>query len=258
MSLAFFDIDGTLLAKPSLERRFFHELRGQEKIPAANYFVWLAEIGRRASGHFWAAIHANKMYLRGVSAEAPFVVGKNRGDAWLPEFFPAAMQRVWWHVLRGDSIVLVSGTLAPLADMVKFALERELLWRGVQGRVSVLATQMEVFDGRWTGRVLGAPMFGEAKARALSDFAKARQIALLKCSAYGDSWLDRWMLAAVGRPFAINPARRLQRLARLRGWPTLRWTHGPVRRAGQQRETKNVAKRDCRWTALRKKDLAAR
>src|SRR5258708_780351 len=63
---AFFDIDGTLLAKPSLERRFFAELRWQGKIPAQNSFFWLTEALRLGARDFRAVTHANKAYLRGV------------------------------------------------------------------------------------------------------------------------------------------------------------------------------------------------
>jgi HAD superfamily hydrolase (TIGR01490 family) len=242
MSVAFFDIDGTLLAQPSLERRFFRELRWQGKIPARNYIAWLAEMIRQGPRDIWTAVHGDKMYLRGVPTNILCTTGETRGTAWLPEFFPAAMQRVWWHALRGDLMVLVSGTLEPLAAIVKFALERELLWRGVQSKVSVLATQLEVCNGRWTGRICGPAMFGESKARAVKDFAAAREISLSQCSAYGDSSLDRWMLAAVGHPFAVNATPGLRRMARLRGWPMLEWSHSAVRTAGEQRPLRSGLK----------------
>jgi HAD superfamily hydrolase (TIGR01490 family) len=242
MSIAFFDIDGTLLARPSLERRFFHELRRQKKIPAKNYFAWLAEMFRQAPRDLWTSVHGNKMYLRGVPANTLCASGETSGTAWLPEFFPAAMQRVWWHALRGDSIVLVSGTPEPLAAIVKFALERELLWRGVESKVSVLATQLQICNGQWSGRISGPPMFGEAKARAVKDFAAAHNISLPQCSAYGDSSQDRWMLAAVGHPFAINATPRLRRVARLGSWPMLEWSHSAVRTAGEQRPLRSTLK----------------
>ena len=97
MSIAFFDIDGTLLAKPSLERRFFRELRRQRRIPAGNYFAWLAEAVRLAPRDAWAATHANKMYLRGVSAEALCAAFNNPSAAWLLGFFS-----------RGDAARLVA------------------------------------------------------------------------------------------------------------------------------------------------------
>src|SRR5437660_11955977 len=71
MSAAFFDIDGTLLAKPSLERRFFWQLYRQGKIPARNYFLWLAEMMRLRFGFrgLRAAAQSNKAYLCGVSLD---------------------------------------------------------------------------------------------------------------------------------------------------------------------------------------------
>lgn len=248
MGAAFFDIDGTLLAKPSLERRFAWELFRSRKIPAANCFAWLAEAVRLGLRDTRLMLHANKMHLRNVAEDLVLeraATGRAIPGNALPEFFPAAVQRVWWHALRGDSIVLVSGTLAGLAQIVKYALERELLWRGVETKISVLATRLEICDGCCSGRVDGVAMFGEAKALAIINFALARNISLLQCSGYGDSSLDRWMLAAVGHPFAVNSTSRLRRIARMRGWQMLEWTHCPVRTAGEQR-------------ALKLKDEAAR
>jgi HAD superfamily hydrolase (TIGR01490 family) len=232
---AFFDIDGTLLTKPSLERRFFWELQRRGKIPARNYLAWLAEtlrLGLRDLRDLRAAVQTNKSYLRGVRAEISFASSADRG---CPGFFPAAMQRVWWHALRGDAIVLVSGTLAPLAEIVQFALERELLWRGVECKISLIATKLEILNGCWTGRVAGAAVFGEEKALAIKELARAQNISLARCSAYGDSSLDRWMLAGVGHAFAVNPTWRLRRIARSRGWQILHWTHCAVRTASEQR-----------------------
>jgi len=233
---AFFDVDGTLLAKPSLERRFFWELQRRGKIPARNYLAWLAEtlrLGLRDICDLRAAVQTNKSYLRGVRAEIPFASSADRGSA-LPGFFPAAMQRVWWHALRGDAIVLVSGTLAPLAEIVQFAMERELLWRGVECKISLIVTKLEILNGCWTGRVAGAAVFGEEKALAIKELARVQNISLARCSAYGDSSLDRWMLAGVGHAFAVNPTRRLLRIARSRGWQILHWTHCAVRTASEQ------------------------
>jgi HAD superfamily hydrolase (TIGR01490 family) len=242
---AFFDIDGTLLAKPSLERRFFWELQRRGKIPARNCLAWLAETIRLAFDdprQLRAVAQTNKSYLRGVRAQIPFASGADHGsgrpDGCLPEFFPAAIQGVWWHALRGDAIVLVSGTLAPLAEIVQFALERELLWRGVECKIFVIATRLEISAGYWTGSVAGAAIFSEEKVAAIKEFARAQNISLARCSAYGDSSLDRWMLAAVGHALAVNPTRRLWRIARLRGWPILSWTHCAVRTASEQRTAK--------------------
>jgi phosphoserine phosphatase len=104
----------------------------------------------------------------------------------------------------------------------------------VETKISVAATQLEIRDGRLTGRVAGEAMFGEAKARALRDFARAANTSLEQCSAYGDSSLDRWMLAAAGHSFAVNPTTRMHRIARSRGWEILQWTDSPLETAREQ------------------------
>ncbi len=63
---AFFDLDGTLVALPSLERRFFLALRYRRAIPVGSYFLWPLEALRLMPSGITAMLQANKMYLRGV------------------------------------------------------------------------------------------------------------------------------------------------------------------------------------------------
>jgi HAD superfamily hydrolase (TIGR01490 family) len=230
MSIAFFDVDGTLLPHPSLESRFFWNLVRQGKIPATNYLRWIAQMFRIGATNLATAAQSNKMYLSRVptSVLSPF---ETRQDRWIPAFFPAAIQRVWSHALHGDEIVLVSGTLAPLADIVKAALERELLCRGIETLIAVLATRLVAHNGRWTGSIGGAPMFGEAKRTAAKEFASSRGVALAQCSAYGDHALDRSLLETVGNPVAVNPTPGLRRIASQNGWQAVCWRPYPQRTA---------------------------
>ena len=223
MSIAFFDVDGTLLPHPSIERRFFWELFRSGKIPSGNCFWWMAEAARLWAANRPSAMWANKRYLRGVPQSVFVDVMVRWLRPGLPKFFPAAIQRVWWHAQRGDAIVLVTGTLAPLAEIVKAGLERELRWRGVEASISVLATKLEFRAGRWTGNIDGSLMLDRAKASAVREFASARGVALARCSAYGDHEMDRWMLASVGNAFAVNPRPKLRPLARHHGWLVMHW-----------------------------------
>src|SRR5579862_6842805 len=224
MSIAFFDVDGTLLPHPSLERRLFWNLLRRGEISDPSCLRWIMRSVRLGLWNFKATARSNRTYLYGVPS-----IALEGSSSPLPEFFPAAMQRVWWHALRGDTIVLLTGTLAPLASNVKLALERELRWRGLEASVQVIATRLEVKNARCTGSVLEAPIFGEQKASALVEFAAAADIALCDCFAYGDHHADRWMLAAAGKPFAVNPTPALRRLALRHGWRILSWTPCPSR-----------------------------
>jgi phosphoserine phosphatase len=141
----------------------------------------------------------------------------------VPHFFPKAEERVAWHAKQGHAIVLVSGTLEPLASAAALALVLRLAVNGITSSVGVCATRLAEAGGMWTGRVLGEAMFGEAKARAVKKLAGEMPLDLSRSYAYGDGANDRWLLAAVGKPAAVNPSRRLACIAQERGWPILHW-----------------------------------
>ncbi|MHB8499471.1 MAG: HAD family hydrolase [Candidatus Acidiferrales bacterium] len=239
---AFFDLDGTLIARPSMEKRFFSSLRYRRVIGIRNYLLWLAEAMRLAPRGLNQIMHTNKLYLRGVRAdvegsggtEIPVRLitkneasknGERRRQARMsvPPFYPEAIERVAWHVERRHWIVIVSGTLEPLAERAARVLEAELGERGQASDIRVCATRLEEKNEKWTGRIAGEAMFGEAKARAIRRLAAEADLDLERCFAYGDSSSDRWMLETVGRPAAVNPSHDLARIARRNNWPVLRW-----------------------------------
>src|SRR5262249_46025889 len=127
----------------------------------------------------------------------------------MPKFFESALERVEWHARQGHKIFLVSGTLEPLASAAALALTVRLAVRGVNGKIGVCATCIEQIEGKWTGRIAGEAMFGEAKARAVRKIAAETTCDLERCYAYGDTANDRWMLASVGRATAVNPSKEL-------------------------------------------------
>jgi phosphoserine phosphatase len=233
---AFFDIDGTLLPRPSLERRLVRFLLWRRELPLANFLRWVLEAARLAcqarlapqgASAIW---NGNKMYLRGVRASVDGL------RFLLPPFSPQALECAARHAAAGHDIVLLSGTLEPLARMLGAEFEAELRRLGCSPVVHICATQLGECGGGWTGRVLGQPMTGKAKAHAALRFARECGYDLSRSYAYADSASDRWLLSAVRHPAAVNPARRFSRFARARGWPVLRWrVEWKVRAAHQDR-----------------------
>jgi HAD superfamily hydrolase (TIGR01490 family) len=222
---AFFDVDGTLLSAPSLEVRFFAALRSRRAIPARNYLLWIACAVQLAPHGIAGICHTNKMYLRGVRTDCRNLLADSGSrQTHTLRVFPDALARVAWHAAQGHAIVLVTGTLAPLAHQIALALTLDLASRGLPAAIGVCATRLEESQGRWTGRILGPAIFGVAKAHAARQIASAESFDLPRCYAYGDNANDRWLLAAVGRPAAVNPSPDLRRVALLYDWPVLLWT----------------------------------
>jgi len=239
---AFFDLDGTLVPLPSMEKRFFSMLRDRRIIGIRNYFSWLIGAVRFVPRGIAQIMHANKMYLRGVrvdveagGTDARDKAGKNaerprgkKGERRRPArtvvpLYPQAVERVVWHAERGHLIVIVSGTLEMLAGRTARLLEAELLADGLTSRILLCATRLEEKNERWTGRIVGEAMFGEVKTRAIRRIAAEADLDLRRCFAYGDSLSDRGMLEAVGKPAAVNPSNDLGRIARRNRWAVLQW-----------------------------------
>jgi phosphoserine phosphatase len=88
------------------------------------------------------------------------------------------------------------------------------------GADDVIASRLEVVDGRYTGEI-DYYAYGKEKARAILRMAEERGYDLAECYAYSDSVTDVPMLEAVGFPHAVNPDKDLRREAAQRGWPVL-------------------------------------
>ena len=144
----------------------------------------------------------------------------------LPRVFPEARHRIQWHRDRGDLVFLVSSSprefIAELGSLL--------------GVDDVAATQAEVRDGRYTGRIIRF-CHGEMKAKALRELAAAHHVDLERSYAYGDSYVsDLAMLSAVGNAVCVNPDRALTATAIQRGWTVERFQNGaPLHSDGLRR-----------------------
>jgi phosphoserine phosphatase len=86
------------------------------------------------------------------------------------------------------------------------------------GLTGALGTVAESRDGVYTGRLVGEPLHGPAKAAAIRALAEREGLDLSRCAAYSDSANDIPMLSLVGHPVAVNPDPQLRRIAREQGW----------------------------------------
>lgn len=214
---AFFDLDGTLIPEPSLERRFFSELRRENLIPFANYLRWSFQALRLLPRGVLAVQHENKGHLAGLCRDLVFRHMESIS------FFEEGIARLMWHARQNHKIVLVSGTLEPLARLAAMAMECELEARGVPVRLTVCAARLAEERGHWTGYLAGEGVYGPAKTHAITALAKAQNLDLRQCHAYGNSMLDRHLLCAVGRGHAVNPGKALAAIANEKDWPIWHW-----------------------------------
>ena len=87
------------------------------------------------------------------------------------------------------------------------------------GFTGALGTKAEIKNGKYTGKMIGSLLHGKAKAAAVKDLAKERNIDLTNSHAYSDSHHDFPLLESVGNPCAINPDTLLEIRAYRDNWP---------------------------------------
>ncbi|HLW43795.1 MAG TPA: HAD-IB family hydrolase [Candidatus Acidoferrales bacterium] len=233
---AFFDLDGTLLAAPSAERRFIFHLLTRGWIGPAQFARWGMRFIADAARDPRKGMAANKRYFSGVPTRC--------GEEWSRylalhpvKLFSDGLDRLEFHFAQGHRIFLITGAPAPLAELVASYFPVPL---------TIVGTELEVCDGLWTGEIVGEHLCGAAKRRAIVRLAALHGLDQERSFAYGDSGSDLPMLETVGHPAAVNPLKDLERAARARGWPVLCWRE--LRRGRHWNEIRNPRVENSRGT----------
>lgn len=121
------------------------------------------------------------------------------------------LERVRRHLAGNDLCAIVTSTNA----FITAPIAREF---GVE---HLLATELEIRDGRFTGKPSGMPCFRQGKVTRLAEWLGARGQSLTSFSAswfYSDSLNDLPLLERVTHPVAVDPDETLRAEASTRGW----------------------------------------
>ncbi len=211
---AFFDVDNTMIRGASIY--FFGKgMAGRGLVTTRDLlnFGW-EQLRFRVRGK------EDPDTVAGIREKAlGLVAGKSVEDIvrYGEEIYDELMeQRIWsgtralaqQHLDAGQRVFLVTATPVELARIISRRL----------GLTGALGTVSEVEDGRYTGRLVGEPLHGPAKAEAVRALAEREGLDLSRCTAYSDSSNDVPMLSLVGHAVAVNPDTGLREQARARGW----------------------------------------
>jgi HAD superfamily hydrolase (TIGR01490 family) len=212
---AFFDLDKTIIAKSStlaFSKSFYAGgliSRGSVLRSAYAQFVYLA------GGADHDQMEKMREFLSELCAgwdvqTVREIVGDTLHHIVDPLVFDEAVSLMEEHHLAGRDVVIVSASgtevVEPIGEML--------------GADAVIATRMQVADGKYTGDI-DFYAYAENKASAIVELAERNGYDLSRSHAYSDSITDIHMLEVVGHPHAVNPDKELRRQAIARGWPVL-------------------------------------
>lgn len=211
-TVAFFDVDETLLSGRTLESFLMYYLKQEPSMASTerlrelrNDVVHLsrAEFNREYFG-LWAGQPAARVFEAGRSWF--------RVNADQPDFFRTnVIERLREHRRMGAHIVLVSGSFAaPLRPIAEY-IDAHALY----------CTELEISgSGLFTGKISTA-MLGDDKRRAVDDYLASLSPQPVSTWGYGDHLSDLPLLEHVTNPVVVGTDAELNSLAAERNWPIL-------------------------------------
>ena len=212
---AFFDVDNTVMRGASI----FHLARGLARrrfftVPEVTDFAWkqvkFVLSGSEDMDDMASATEAALGFVQGHRVSEIVELGTEIFDEiMVDKMWPGTLALAQRHLDDGQRVWLVTAAPVELATIMAKRL----------GLTGALGTVSEIIDGTYTGRLVGHPLHGPAKAEAVRALAARTGLDLANCSAYSDSFNDLPMLGLVGHPCAINPDHALRSYARDQGWP---------------------------------------
>ena len=131
-----------------------------------------------------------------------------------PRIPASARALVESHRARGDRLVMTTATNRVLTELTAWHLRID----------DLLATEVEIADGRCTGRTSGVLNMREGKVARLRSWLGEQALpanALAAATFYSDSANDLPLLQAIARPVVVDPDARLRQHAVAAGWPVM-------------------------------------
>ena len=209
---AFFDLDKTIIATSSafaFGREFMHNglITTSEALQMS-----LAKATYMIAGQSSEQMDSTRDQLAALVAgwsveQVRTIASETMHNVVTPAIYAEARELIAFHRNAGHYVIIISASASHLVDLIAEEL----------GIDQVVATELEVEDGRFTGEILFYCK-GDAKAQAITDLAAENNYDLSVSYAYSDSATDIPMLQAVGNPVAVNPDRAMKKAALENGW----------------------------------------
>lgn len=214
MRLALFDLDNTLLAGDS-DHAWGDYLCERGILDGDAY--------KARNDAFYQDYLAGKLNITDYLNFSLEILGRTEMaqlDQWHREFMRDCVEPIILdkalalldkHRAAGDKLLIITATNRFVTGPIAARL----------GVDTLLATECEMLDGRYTGRTTDVPCFKEGKVTRLNRWLIETGLSLEDSYFYSDSMNDLPLLEKVAHPFAVDPDPTLRAEAERRGWPVI-------------------------------------
>lgn len=220
MALAIFDLDNTLLGGDS-DHAFGDFLIAQSLVDPIAHKARNDEFYRQYQTGGLDMLAYTQFAISAIigmaRAEREALHAKFMEDFVEPMMLPAAQALLQSHRARADFCLIITATNRFVTEPIAQRL----------GVDALLATELEMVDDRYTGRVQGRPNFQGGKVLNLQEWLtqwnanSATPLSMENSIFYSDSFNDLPLMEYAARAIAVDPDDTLRRIAQERGWEIL-------------------------------------
>ena len=119
-----------------------------------------------------------------------------------------AMRVVLGEIKKNNKVIIATATNSfvtePIAEL--FSVKE------------LIATEFEIIDNKFTGKVKGLPCFREGKLGKVNEWLESQSYDLCDATFYTDSFNDLPLLEKVGKAIVVGGDDKLTLLAKKNGW----------------------------------------
>ena len=211
MALAIFDLDNTLIAGDS-DHSWGEFLVAQSIVDSQTYKemndTFYADYESRCLDSF-AYLEFSVEPLTRLSMEKLQSLHKKfMRDVINPIKLKGAEDLINQHRQAGDRLLIITSTNRFIVEPICKSI----------GIDEIIATDLEIIDGKYSGEVMGIPTFQEGKVQRFNQWLEEQKESSDGSYFYSDSINDMPMLLEVAHPIAVDPDSALRKEAESRHW----------------------------------------
>ena len=213
---AYFDLDGTLLNDSSEKTLTAHLAKRRPWRIPWGAFAW-------TSGFLTNLLRGRSVYdaarNRGHLSLSSWNVLQSYSEhlaenVLKPNISEQAWERLQWHRDQGHRLILITATVAPMAEAMARVLNMDAVYGcGPSERTGILSGS----ERGWS-----VPR-RKGKVPVVEQDARENNHDLSQCYGYGNTLADSWFMALCGHAIAVNPEGPLRKHAQSHQWEIVEW-----------------------------------
>ena len=214
---AYFDLDGTLLNASSEKTLTAHLARRRPwRIPWGALAWTTGFLTNLLRGRAVYDAARNRGHLSLASWDVLSAYSNRLAEDRLKQHIPQqAWDKLTWHREQGHRLVLVTATVAPMAEAMAKVLDMDAVYGcGPPERTGLLSGS----ERGWS-----VPR-RKGKVPVVQSDADENGHELSKCYGYGNTLADSWFMDLCGHAIAVSPESSLRKHAEKHGWDVVDWS----------------------------------